>query len=248
MRDAVKRGFFPNTVRGDRACFIPNTSVREFKTRFVFYSEIADSLGISGRTLNRMASQLGLIPAYDRHRHEAAIYLRTSLNFSRMREQLKKVKQKKSQRSSAIEEVRTLAQLFDLSVMVLNSILRVYCGCKTPSKELLPSQRLALDQWLATHITLKAASKLLNTNVPTLNTRFIRSNLVQKFDICKVRFIATEDMKLMDTHLKKYMSRADASRFLCIADTLILKLVEQGKLKHILLKTSAKHTQILIEI
>ncbi|MHC8381915.1 TniQ family protein [Pseudomonas sp. LB3P14] len=248
MQHAVKRGFFPNTVTGNRVTFIPNTSVQEFKTRFVFYSEIADSLGISGRTLNRIASQLGLIPACDRNRYEAAIYLRNSVNFARMREQLKQVRRGKSQRSSAIEEVRTLAQQFDLSVMVLNSILRSYCGCNTPSKELLPFQRLALHQWLSTHITLKAASKLLNTNVPMLNTRFIKTNLVQKIDICKIRFIAAEDIKFMDAHLKKYMSRIDAGRFLCVSDSVVIKLVKQGKLKHTLLKTSTGRTQILIEI
>lgn len=248
MRAAVQRGFFPNTVWGDRACFISDTSVQEFKTRFVFYSEIADSLGISSKTLTRIASQLGLIQAYDRHTDEPAIYLRSSVDFNRIRKRLIRIKFRKSQSSPAIEEIRTLATRFDLTITVLYHILRLYCGCTTPTKELLPSQRLALEQWLAAHMTLKAASKLLNTSVHTLNTRFIRSNLVPKVDICKVRFIDIETLQFMGAHLKKYMSRIEASKFLCIAQSVVLKLVEEGKLKHILLETSAGHMQILIEI
>lgn len=247
MADAVKRGFFPGTVIGDRVYFIPNTSIDEFKKQFVFYSEISDLLGIPRKTLNRLSSQLGLTHAYARQLNEPAIYLRNSMNLSRMRKFLNNFKPLKSRRSPAIQELTTLAKQLDLSVPVLYHILRTYCSCSTPSK-MIPSQRSELEQWLAGHTTLKVASQLLNIDIHTLNARFIRSSLIQKIDICRIRFIAIESLQLMDAHLKKYKSCIEASKLLCIAETLVIKLVEQGKLKHILLKTSATDPQILIEM
>ncbi|WP_423204044.1 hypothetical protein PGC34_20055 [Pseudomonas kribbensis] len=248
MVAAIKCGFFPDTIIGDRAYFLLNRSVQEFKARFAFYSEISDALGLSRKTLNRLSNHLGLIHAYKRKLDEPAIYLRSSIDLDRMREKLKQVKLKKRRSTPSIEEIRKLSKQLNLTVATLYAILKAYCGCRTPSKEISPSQRLILDRWLATHITLKAASKLLKTDIHLLNSRFIASNLVQKIDICRVRFIAIESLEPMETHLKKYMSCLQASKSLRLTEALVIKLAKQGKLKYITLKTSSKKPQILIEI
>ncbi|OMQ32210.1 hypothetical protein [Pseudomonas putida] len=248
MVAAIKRGFFPDTIIGDRAYFLPKHTVQKFKDQFAFYSEISDALDISRRTLNRLSNHLGLIHAYKRQPDEPAIYLRSSVDLNRMREKLRQVKLKKRQITPSIEELRKLSKQFNLSVSTLYSILKVYCECSTPSKEISPSQRLILDRWLATHITLKAASKLLKTDAHLLNARFIVSNLVQKVDVCRVRFIAIENLEFMEAHLKKYMSCSQASKLLYLTEGLVIKLAKQGKLKYIILNTSAKKPQVLIEI
>ncbi|PTT93012.1 hypothetical protein DBR45_53260, partial [Pseudomonas sp. HMWF031] len=186
--------------------------------------------------------------AYERQFDEPAIYLRSSVDLDRMREKLKQVKLKKRRSSPAIEELRKLSAQLNLTVATLYAILKVYCGCSAPSKEISPSQRLILDRWLATHITLKAASKILKADIHLLNSRFIASNLVQKMDVCRVRFIAIDSLEFMEGHLQKYMSCLQASKFLRLTEALVIKLAKQGKLKYITLKTSAKKPQILIEI
>lgn len=248
MAAAVKRGFFPDTLIGDRVYFIPNTSITDFSTRFAFYSDVSHSLNISSRTLNRISSQLNLIPAYDRHLEEPAIYLRDSIDLDRMKEILKNFKIKKSQCSPAIQQLRIIADLHDVSVTVLYHILKTYCECSTPSKDFSPLQRLKLQQWLSAHITLKAAATRLSSHQHGLNLRFIRSNLIKKIDICRVRFITIQSLYFMADHLKKYMSCLEASKLLNISEHLVIDLVKREQLNYTTIYISAKRSQILVEI
>jgi len=248
MAAAVKRGFFPNTLIGDRVYFIPNKSITDFSTRFVFYSDVSDSLNISSRTLNRISSQLNLIPAYDRHLEEPAIYLRDSIDLDRMREILRNIKIKKSKCSPDIQQLRIIADQHEISVAVLYHILKTYCECSTPSKELTQLERSKLQQWLAAHITLKSAAKRLSTHQHALNLRFIRSHLIEKIDICRVRFITVKSLDFMNAHLKKYMSCLEAGKKLNISESVVIDLVKQDHLKYTIIYTSAKRPQILVEI
>ncbi|MNP33051.1 hypothetical protein D3C76_1262650 [compost metagenome] len=170
------------------------------------------------------------------------------MNLNQMRETLTNFKIKKSQSSPAIQVLRVIADQFDITVTVLYHILRTYCECSAPSKEFSPLQRSKLEQWLALNITLKAASKLLNTHRHMLNLRFVRSNLIKKIDICRVRFVSIESLQFMDKHLKKYMPCLEAAKILNISEGLVIDLVKQKKLKYITIRTYAKRPQILIEI
>jgi hypothetical protein len=248
MAAALKRGFFPNTVMCDRLYSIPNASINEFNTHFVFDSEISDLLHISSRTLNRISGHLNLNHAFDRHLEEPAIYLRSSMNLDLMRKTLKSFTFKNSHGSPAYQKLKNIATQFDITVTVLYHILKVYCGCNTPSKKISQTQILKLQKWLAAYMTLKAASERLNTHVLTLNIRFVRSNLIEKIDICRVRFVSVESFQYMDTHLKRYMSCLEASKLLNISEGLVNHLVQQGKIKYITIHTSVKRSQILIEI
>jgi len=155
MAAAVKRGFFPNTIIDDRVYCIPNKSIEEFRSQFVFYSEISDLVKIPRRTLNRLSNHLRLIQAYDRHIKEPAIYLRSSVNLARIKKTLKNFTLKKSGRSPIIQEQKIIAEQFGINLTVLYHILKTYCECNTPSKEFSPLHRSNLQRWLALNITMK---------------------------------------------------------------------------------------------
>lgn len=248
LTHTIKRGFLPNTIIGDRAYFIPNTSITSFAKTYVFSTELAQTFGLPVKTICHREAELNLTLASPKlSPYEPSIYFRSSIQKRKFQLLKQHIKKRPNRKLPGLKQLKELSQKIGLNLCITKSILVNHCNCLTPNKNISKLEAKELIIWRNHHLTIPEACKIANINQLLFDTRFINTRLITTKKIYRTNFIEKKDIPFIKNHLKQYISILQASRSFSITENRIRSLAASGKLKSCFLQHEDGHQQLLIE-